>query len=65
MRGRYWLLPLQGRRERGLGFDLSPVPFPQGKGCLLAGMTPHWLGVHGGEGLTPSPLGEGWGEVLY
>ena len=29
--------PPWGRRERGLVLDLSPVPFPEGKGCLLAG----------------------------
>jgi hypothetical protein len=47
------------------GWDLSPVPFPEGKGCLLAGMTPRGLvNTLGGEGFSPSPVGEGWGEVL-
>lgn len=33
------------------GLDLTPVPSPNGEGCLLAG-------------LTPSPFGEGWGGVV-
>lgn len=38
-------------REEG---DLSPVPFPEGKGCLLVGMSPRGLAsALGGDGLLP------------
>jgi hypothetical protein len=48
----------------GVWGDLSPVPFPEGKGCLLVGMSPRGLvSVLDGDGLAPSPSGEGWGEV--
>ena len=48
--------------ETGEGFvlDLSPVPFPQGKGCLLIVMTPCGsVSVSGRDGSTPYPSGEG------
>jgi len=36
----------------------------RGKGCLLVGMIAYGLaGVLAGKVLTPSPKGEGWGEV--
>mgnify|MGYP003331524193 CR=1 FL=1 len=48
----------------GSGED-SFTPFPEGKGCLLVGMSPRGLvSVWRGDDFAPSPLGEGWGEVL-
>jgi len=58
-------------REEGGGRDLSPVPFPEGKGCLLVGMTSDgWMSALAGMVWLPLRLppvwglGEGWGEVL-
>jgi hypothetical protein len=42
-----------------------PRPLPRREGVPAVEMTLHGLvSALGGEGFAPSPLGEGWGEVI-
>jgi hypothetical protein len=52
-------------QTKGGGKGPFPRPLPLREGVPAGLDDSLWVGeCPGGDGLTPSPLGEGWGEVL-
>lgn len=64
----FWAKKLQANKDRDkfVNRQLRKAGRGEGgKGCLLVGTSPRGvMSFWGGDGLSPSPLGEGWGEVL-